>query len=263
MKTEYQLSTQESEQIKKLLSIFYQAGFKEQKLPEIYWSDEIPPQIQQKYPNKEITDLGLYGILDEMIEEKKNQEKKLATEVLGIYDYKPGENKEGIIILYKKTIEYCGKYLGKKWLTHLPDDAHIINDNYAITQLRLIVLLHEIGHWIAHWLPDENNNRWYNMKDCTDFHEAWAQLMVVWSLHGNPSALSDFGKLSEVQPEIYRGHNKLIDISNKFGIIETLIACRNEDWIDLASFSESVSTNNPIGPILYKKRGPRLADKIL
>lgn len=254
MKTEYQLSTQENDLIKKLLSIFNQAGFKDQKLPEIYWSDDTPPQIQHENLNKEITEEGLSEILDKMIEEKK-----LATEVLGIYDYKPKENKEGIIILYKKTIEYCAK----KLFTRTPDDAQSVNDNYAITQLRLIVLLHEIGHWIAHWLPDENNNRWYNMKDCTDFHEAWAQLMVVWSLHGNPSALSDFGKLSEVQPEIYRGHNKLIDISNKFGIIETLIACRNEDWIDLASFSESVSTNNPIGPILYKKRGPRLADKIL
>ena len=236
MKVQYQLSIQETDLAQRLLNIFYQSGFKKQELPQIYWSDEMPPII-----DRDISDKQLEEIIDDKIKNKKVETDKL----LGVYEY--DQNTEGVITLYKKTIEHCAKKLFAVTNSE-------INAERAEYQLRLIVLLHELGHWIAHWLADEDNGRWFKMKDTEDFHEAWAQLMVYLALKGNPSVMDDFKKLADHQLEIYRGYEKLKEYEI-LQIMEVYKNCRNESWVDLESFIESIVTNTSIVSILNNKRG--------
>ena len=58
-----------------------------------------------------------------------------------------------------------------------------LRNRYDHEWLRAVVLIHEIGHWIAHALPKPGTPTWatdlYVLGDI-DVHEGWAQLMTSW-----------------------------------------------------------------------------------
>jgi len=103
-------------------------------------------------------------------------------DLLGLYEvYDP--KKEGRIILYEECIKnlgliyynMIGKYLGQ-------------SRQFCINMVREIVLWHELGHWITHWMPGSDGYRWNNstyMYDgygTNDLHEGLAQLLVFYSV---------------------------------------------------------------------------------
>ena len=60
-----------------------------------------------------------------------------------------------------------------------------INSDY-VDYIQLIVLMHEIGHWLSHW-PKSNNSNWekgYSAKH-KKTHESLAQLIAYWAVKDN------------------------------------------------------------------------------
>lgn len=90
-------------------------------------------------------------------------------DLLGEYKYTSPVN-EGQIILYKKCIESYAKYFHDKNIytgefSSLPE---------CTNWLYKIVLWHEVGHWITHWMLDKSGSRWDD---------------TFWSLEPNPNNL--------------------------------------------------------------------------
>lgn len=82
-------------------------------------------------------------------------------ELLGLY-----QPRDEHIIIYERGVSWFSreKGLSKDWL-------------YAV------VLIHELGHWIAHRLPKPGLPEWttdlYVLGE-SEVHEGWAQLMTWW-----------------------------------------------------------------------------------
>lgn len=100
-------------------------------------------------------------------------------DLLGIYQVKD-PMKEGHIILYEDCIrkfglifyEAFGKTIGQ-------------SRQFCINMVREIVLWHELGHWITHWMPGKDKNRWntksYNLGS-KDVYEGLAQLFTHYAI---------------------------------------------------------------------------------
>ena len=196
MKKAYKFSNNELHLVIKLMRLFFECGFKDIRLPEIYWSDQLPPLK----PEKKITnDKELENEIDYLFGGGI-----LYTDLLlGVYEIIDGDQSEGRIILYSKSI----KYYARKAFPSIPEQD-------AIDNLKIIVLLHEIGHWIAHWLPDESNTKWGkgywdDIEKTANFHEAWAQLMVFWVINGIDDISVCFEELATKQTVVYRKYREL------------------------------------------------------
>jgi hypothetical protein len=93
---------------------------------------------------------------------------------LGVYHYKHNreltKTLEGVIILFKDRIEdFC------------------IRLSLGVDDVRFIVLMHEMGHWLTHWSKcnDQNWEKGY-ISDHKKTHESLAQLIAYWSVYRNP-----------------------------------------------------------------------------
>lgn len=147
---------------------------------------------------------------------------------LGIYRYKKSsdlpcaESYEGHIILFKDRIEaYCNR------------------SGADIDSVRFVVLMHELGHWLAHWAL-KNLRRWnYGMilyPQTRRTHEAFAQLIAYWASESTELHLKTLidlspkdatGKVDAAQ--VYGGYIELTKHS-KVLILKKLVELR-EYWI--------------------------------
>ena len=89
---------------------------------------------------------------------------------LGCYKKQKGIDKEGKIILYNKCIESFGTRFFEQ-NRHLSSFASLAD---CINMVYKIVLWHEFGHWITHWMSDSKGNRWND---------------TFWNLGPNPNDL--------------------------------------------------------------------------
>lgn len=103
---------------------------------------------------------------------------------------------EGKIILYKDVIE-----------------AYVKNhDNIDEKDVRLIVLMHELGHWVSHW-PIANNATWrigYNTGH-KKTQEAIAQIIAYWMIKGDEDLEKAFELMNPTKKNSpYRLYENLI-----------------------------------------------------
>ncbi len=157
----YNFNGDERELIARLMEITRQSGYLPAALPPILTSFETPP-LFVAYPE-----------LDEENENREDQiprnERRWAPEILSIEDllgvYQPRLQQ---IIIYERGIKWMvrgiGSYFDEEWLS-------------------AVVLIHEIGHWITHQLPQPGVPTWptdlYVLGE-TEVHEGWAQLITWW-----------------------------------------------------------------------------------
>jgi hypothetical protein len=157
----YNPNGDERELIARLMEITRQSGYLPAALPPILSSSETPP-LFVAYPE-----------LDEENENREDQiprnERRWAPEILSIEDllgvYQPRLQQ---IIIYERGIKWMvrgiGSYFDEEWLS-------------------AVVLIHEIGHWITHQLPQPGVPTWptdlYVLGE-TEVHEGWAQLITWW-----------------------------------------------------------------------------------
>jgi len=102
---------------------------------------------------------------------------------LGCYKKQEGIDKEGKIILYKKCIESFGTRFFEQ-NRHLLSFASLTD---CINMVYKIVLWHEFGHWITHWMSDSKGNKWndtfwYLKPNPNDLLEGLAQLFTYYAI---------------------------------------------------------------------------------
>lgn len=75
-------------------------------------------------------------------------------EIAGVYFYK-GYAQEGEIILYNDQISTAG-------LSYYELTGRVIGkyQSSCITMVEEIVLWHQLGHWIIHWMQGKDRSRW-------------------------------------------------------------------------------------------------------
>ena len=179
----YRFSEQEMNKMIELKKIFEENGFEINRFPEVY--------IDEEY------------CLDELDNLYENPDR------FGCYKFFVNDEKttqEGIIIIYSKAIkDYCSKLE--------------LNKNH----FALIVLMHELGHWLSHW-PKCNNQNWSDGYSADDkkSHESFAQLIAYWAADGNPELEKTLTYLTPTDPENpYYLYNNLKEFS-KINILKKL-----------------------------------------
>jgi len=227
----YQPTPYERELIAHLLSFFKNEGYSIISLPGIYLSYETPP-LFLLYPDLEPSiqecDMGgdYFGKNDRNNESNRDNEARGRSnkprnndqirpetisieEILGLYCPAPDPH----IILYQKGIYWISR-----------------DFNIDIDQLRAVVLIHEIGHWIMHQFPHPVA-RQYDIElfkyTAEDLHECWAQLLTNWVAENNRFAAfrQAFDDLNQHQSLIYKSFSEYVHYSKK-AIIDSLIKLR-------------------------------------
>lgn len=221
--TTYRFNSMELEKMLELKSIFTNKGLGENKFeinrfPNVYY--DTSEKFEQLYgPYKTVTEeeKDQDAENNDIIKEDDWGEGRISPDTLGCYfDFNiPGEDfitQEGKIILFKDKIEaFCAKHKDVKE-----------------EQVRLIILLHELGHWVTHW-PKANDDNWilgYSGKDIKT-HESLAQLICYWLVEGDSDLKECFERqLTPTNPNNpYALYKKLTNI-NRMQIIMRIIALR-------------------------------------
>lgn len=89
-----------------------------------------------------------------------NEDTNNIFDLLGVYRYK-ANNVEGEIILFSECIHKCAERIYEGTIKN----SARLNRHYASVAeceelIYKIVLYHELGHWISHWMLDTSGNRW-------------------------------------------------------------------------------------------------------
>ncbi|MFY7999430.1 MAG: metallopeptidase family protein [Candidatus Kapaibacteriota bacterium] len=191
--TRYTPDTFEQECICLLYKWLAENGFQNPDLPPIYLSFETPPmfaKISQDW-HEIFADDMIWDNRDGDDKQKKEFDDKLKKHdltreqicsidgVLGLYHSRGHQDRASDnkytdipeIVLYAQGITAVAKRL-----------------NVPTEVLRAVVLVHEIGHWISHAVPDSNDQKWETDDfDCyskaenpNNLLEMWAQLFPYW-----------------------------------------------------------------------------------
>jgi hypothetical protein len=167
--------------------------FQPNRFPEVYYCDfkEVKDFIPSKSWRDVITpdELGVYF---EFFQSADGDPKNA---------YFGGRSREGRIVLFKDRIEaFCSR-----------------NQRFTEEDVRFVVLMHELGHWMSHWALS-SGIRWvhgYHFSNSFT-HEALAQLLAYWCCKGNPAQEQVLLVLS---PKDDQG---MIDSSKPYGAYESL-----------------------------------------
>ncbi|MEM5812036.1 MAG: hypothetical protein QXG91_04865 [Candidatus Aenigmatarchaeota archaeon] len=207
----YDLNRDEKELIARAIDKFRRNGYSTAPLPKIYLSYETPP-LFVAYPEleDELEEIGRRERKEEPVIPRNRERGRPETisieEVLGCYV--PAQQK---IILYARGINWFAKKYG-------------IEENL----LRMVVLLHEIGHWITHLLPKPDVSSWpteFFIETSEEVTEGWAQLITYWVVDEIGGKIKNvFEKLNRCQSSIYHVYRNFIgeNIDSVIGSLKEL-----------------------------------------
>lgn len=257
------LSLEQQSLIENLINIFTDHNWKFEEDTKIIFSDEIPMAISDS--NNGID------------KNKLSDFKKSYDYLMGAY-CPVGSNwdAQGEIILYKKVI----KEISKSYINLFNND---LEETYF--NLETLVLLHEIGHWIVHWMKDSGGNNWtknygydagikghtriaaISYKDLSELlrgyskikenniflHEALAQTIAYWGIKGNIKQKQLFDDLCKDQPNAYSEFKKIVTFKEE-KVIAAIEESRKQGYIDMDIFQDFCKGENR-----YSKRGKILS----
>ena len=233
----YRFSSAELEKMNWLKSVFEKNGyaFTPNRFPEVYYADF--KEVKDLFPENDKEDntpdyLGCYFDFFNQVPASKEEE-FWATSV------------EGKIILFKDRIKsFCAR-----------------NRDISEEDVRFVVLMHELGHWMSHW-AEFSGRRWiYGFQFSNRFtEEALAQLIAYWCCIGDPlhektlHILSPKDSLGKVDvSKVYGAYETLkrhspVDILKKlpqlreFWMVkdEKLLQFLNSDFVDMAQWIKKV-----------------------
>ena len=170
----YRFSEQELIKMLWLKDLFTSNGFvfNPNRFPEVYYTDF--ENYRNRYPKFEDAQEGTPDYLGVYRYGSK-----------GIHDTEEllqcAETQEGFIVLFKDRIENFAQGNG-------------LNES----DVRFVVLMHELGHWLTHWAFDEKRKNWsvgYHLNNIYT-HEALAQLIAYWASEDSPDLSNTLFKLS-------------------------------------------------------------------
>jgi hypothetical protein len=211
----YRFSSEELEKMNWLKSVFEKNGyaFKPNRFPEVYYADF--KEVEVLFPEKqreEIVDpdaLGYYFDFFQRTIELSKEDEFLK------------KSQEGKIILFKDRIgAFCAR-----------------NRDISEEDVRFVVLMHELGHWMSHW-TEISSKRWiYGFQFSNRFtEEALAQLIAYWCCNGDPLheqvllTLSPKDSLGKVDASKVYGAYQTLKKHSKVVVLEKLAQLR-EFWM--------------------------------
>lgn len=204
LKISYEPSSYERQLISRLLWKFKNSGFSIVPLPEIIISSETPPLFL------------LYPQIEDSPQEERDNIEKEAPEIITIEEVLGFYIPNSRIVIYQR---------GLNW----------VSNRYRLdaNQLRAIVLIHELGHWIMHKLPapgiSEFDMKTYSLTD-EDVHEGWAQLLTYWIAEDTGGDFKKvYEKLNKIQTNTYRVYENFKDIDIQI-VIESLKKMRIQKY---------------------------------
>ena len=173
-----------------------------QPIPDVFISDDNCQKISQTISgtSNEIDFNQVHNIMD----------------VLGEYVYK-NPMEEGKIILYSHCIKLFGNFI----FHYMKEKNQSITKNDCIRLLYDIVVWHELGHWITHWMLDKSGSRWNSasiVNASRELKEGLAQLFTFYAIkitdHNkqNYSLLFEFIQLH--QEDCYLKHTEILRHEN-------------------------------------------------
>jgi len=157
----YRFSSEEIDKMNTLKKLFLENNFNIDRFPSIYYSD-----MEQEFEISDFDNLDRLGVYRFSLLKENEDE----------------DSKEGCIILYKNAIERFCAY-------------HTISED----AVRLLVLMHELGHWFVHWSEykvgneednEKKNGSKFYRKDNRKTKESLAQLIAYWFIEENQSYTS-------------------------------------------------------------------------
>lgn len=190
----YRFSTEELEKMNWLKSTFEKNGyaFDPNRFPEVYYADF--EEVQDLFPEKQREEVGDPDALGYYFDFFKQVPASKEEEFLT-------KSEEGKIILFKDRIEaFCAR-----------------NRSLSEEDVRFVVLMHELGHWMSHWAQFAGKRWIYGFHFSNRFTlEALAQLIAYWCSKGNPAQEQVLLALS---PKDAQGK---VDATKVYGAYETL-----------------------------------------
>lgn len=191
----YRFSQEEMKKMSDMQNLFIENQLFTGRFPEVYYNDF--DDAAELYPSLE-----------------KNKRNDNTPDYLGVYISAIGENEltfeEGIIILFKDRIKEFSKKNNKN-----EDDT------------RMIVLIHELGHWLTHMstaVKESKENKrtipgWaygYFKPHLTHITEGLADIITYWSCE----SANEFDVLDSLTPKKVDG---TIDTENPYGVYSLLL----------------------------------------
>ena len=181
-----------------LLDHFYSAGWKLTK-------NEDPFFTKYEWP-----DIKLSKSIKNFLDDDKEQDFGFAIELLGCYQPESDCLLEGTVILYYEKIKEAAEH----YILETASTAPLEN---VIDRLTSIVLIHELVHWLMHYVSPGICNLKpvgirYKKFDELEFHEGFAQIFTHWFAQKKGGLYRDIFKwLSANQPPQNQAYFKLLD----------------------------------------------------
>ena len=168
---------------------------------------------------------------------------------LGYYQKREGENVEGEIVLNKKCIENYALDLKQKGF-NLKSRIYPFPYNECVFK---IVLFHELGHWITHWMLDKDSKRWGDdfweiTPNPNDLLDGLAQLFTYQAILIDPD-FKNLKILFEImltgQTDPYHQHSTILKHKNFswYNVFNALAEIRLESNPTLDSFLNKFNQN--------------------
>jgi len=165
-------------------------------------------------------------------------------DLLGEYRLKEKDayDQQGEIIIYNRCIRQVGKKIYKE--TSFGSE---VTEDTIINYLYDIVLWHELGHWVTHWMTDSNLHRWNNQPKLfdeanTELLEGLAQCFTYYAMNHlkddkeKECYMKVFESLLKDQPDCYHKHKEIIQ-------------CKVFTWKGLMKGIENLRTENDINKV--------------
>ena len=183
-----------------LLDHFYSAGWKLIK-------NEDPFFTKYEWPDIKLSK-SIIRFLDD--DQDKHHDFRFAIELLGCYQPENDCTEEGTVILFYEKIKEAAEH-------YIIETGSTTALEKVIDRLTTIVLIHELVHWLMHYVNAGDCSKSpvgirYKKFDELEFHEGFAEIFTHWFTQNKGGIYKDiFDWLSRNQPPQYRAYTKLLD----------------------------------------------------
>jgi hypothetical protein len=164
-----------------------------------------------KWPDIKLSKLIIEFLDDDL---GNNRDHEFAIELLGCYQLEKDYTEEGTVILYYEKIKSAAE-------RYIDETRSTTSLEIVIDRLTTIVLIHELVHWLIHYVSPGVCNKIpvgtrYNKFDELEFHEGFAQIFTHWFANNKGGLYLDiFSWLVKKQPPQYHAYTKLLSIGVK------------------------------------------------
>lgn len=147
-------------------------------------------------------------------EQDNNSDFEFAIELLGCYQLKKDYTEEGTVILFYEKIKSAAE-------RYIDETRSTTSLEIVIDRLTTIVLMHELVHWLIHYVSPGVCTKTpvgtrYKKFDELEFHEGFAQIFTHWFANNKGGLYLDiFSWLVKKQPPQYHSYNKFLSIGVK------------------------------------------------